>query len=61
MSFKNLRILFIISIIVLLFIEFSPYLIPKIFPNTANKINIIATRMCYTYIGSFIFYYLVVY
>jgi len=61
MSFKLLRILFIVSIGVLLFIVFSPYLIPELLPNTADKINIILTRLCYAYIGSFIFYYLVVY
>ncbi len=61
MSFKTLRNLFAISISVLLFVEFSPYLFPEFLPNTAYKINVIVVRLCYAYIGSFIFYYLVVY
>jgi hypothetical protein len=60
MSFKYLRVLFVVALVILLAIQFSPVLLPEIFPDTSNKINEMISRLCYAYIGSFIFYYLVV-
>lgn len=61
MQFKYLKNLFWISILLLLYIQFSPYRIPVILEGTENKINDLLANICFTYIASFIFYYLVVY
>ena len=61
MAFKYLRLLFFFAFSLLLFIEFSPFHFTELINGTGVKINRILIRLCYAYIGSFIFYYLVVY